>query len=74
MIDKFYEIVTGDKYAFKKLCEALPKVLDDVVASLKSDNIENSVFKELNDISPNLLQSLYLLSFNKYEGFDKFKL
>ena len=73
-IDKFYEIVTGDKYAFKKLCEALPKVLDDVVASLKSDNIENSVFKELNNISPNLLQSLYLLSFNKYEGFDEFKL
>jgi len=71
-IDKFYEIVTGDKEAFKKLCEALPRVLDDVISSQKSSHIENSVFEELKELSPNLLQSLYLLSFSKYEGFDKF--
>jgi len=71
-IDKFYEIVTGDKEAFKKLCEALPRVLEDVISSQKSSHIENSVFEELKELSPNLLQSLYLLSFSKYEGFDTF--
>ena len=73
-IDKFYELVTKDKYAFKNLCQALPKVLDDVIASIPNENIENSVFKELQEISPNLLQSLYLLSFKEYEGFDEFNL
>jgi len=71
-IDKFYEIVTGDKEAFKKLCEALPCVLEDVIALQESSQIENSVFEELKELSPNLLQSLYLLSFSKYEAFDTF--
>jgi hypothetical protein len=71
-IDKFYELVTGKAHAFKDLCEVLPIVLDDVVDSLEQGNIENSVFCELSEISPNLLQSLYLLSFSKYEGFNHF--
>jgi len=69
-IDRFYERVTGEKYAFKMLCEVLPKVLNDVVSSLHEEMIENSVFEELKEISPNLLKSLYLLSFKNYEGFD----
>jgi len=71
-IDKFYEIVTGETDAFKNLCQVLPKVLDDVVASMEVETIENSVFEELNSISPNLLKSLYMLSFSKYEGFEDF--
>jgi len=71
-IDKFYERVTGDKNAFKNLCEILPFVIDDVVLSLDTNCIENSVFNELNHISPNLLNSLYLLSFSNYNGFDTF--
>lgn len=71
-IDKFYELVTGEPHAFKDLCEVLPIVLDDVVDSLEQGNIENSVFEELSEISPKLLQSLYLLSFSKYEGFSSF--
>jgi len=49
-------------------------VLDDVVNSLTQGNIENSVFEELSELSPNLLQSLYLLSFSKYEGFSNFNI
>lgn len=30
-IDKFYEMVTGDKNAFKKLCEILPSIINDVL-------------------------------------------
>jgi len=71
-MDKFYELVTGEIDAFKKLCEVLPMVLDDVMETLKQGNIENSVLKELHEISPHLLQSLYLLSFSKYEGFNNF--
>jgi hypothetical protein len=72
-IDKFYEIVTGEKQAFKQLCEKLPFVIDDVVASLEDEIMQNSVFAELQKISPNILKSLYLLSFSKYEGFKNFE-
>ena len=72
-IDKFYEIVTDERDAFKRLCQVLPKVLEDVVASMKIETIKNSVFEELSAISPNLLKSLYMLSFSKYEGFEDFK-
>jgi len=71
-IDKFYALVTGEAESFKNLCEVLPRVLDDVVQNLEQSHIENSVFSELSRISPNLLQSLYLLSFSKYEGFNHF--
>jgi hypothetical protein len=36
--------------------------------------IENSVFSELKQVSPNLIKSLYLLSFEKYEGFSELNL
>lgn len=71
-IDKFYEIVTGDASAFKKLCIVLPKVIGDVVNTIQLRHIEKKVIDELNAISGNLLQSFYLLSFKKYEGFDAF--
>ncbi len=71
-IDKFYELVTGDKNSFKNLCEILPKVIDDAVSDMAIKKEENTVFCELKGISPNILQSLYLLSFKKYEGFECF--
>ena len=71
-IDKFYHIVTREENAFKNLCEVLPRVLDDVIATLDMDIIENTVFEELQGVSPNLLQSLYLLAFKNYEGFSTF--
>ncbi|NWF66645.1 MAG: Eco47II family restriction endonuclease [Campylobacterales bacterium] len=73
-IDKFYEIVTGEKEAFKNLCEVLPKVIDDVVNSIQGEIMQSSVFEELQNISPNILKSLYLLSFSKYEGFERFEI
>lgn len=73
-IDKFYEIVSGDKLAFKKICEKLPRILFDCVDSSKDTLLKNTVFDELVSISPNLIQSIYLLSFSKYEGFDKLEI
>ena len=68
-MDKFYEIVFGQKDAFYKLCLALPKILDDVIAEGKIEPSINTVFEELNKISDDILKSLYLLSFKTYEGF-----
>jgi hypothetical protein len=73
-IDKFYEIVTGDKSAFKKLCNALPKIIEDVVESVKLTEKLNTVVDELREIDNNLLKSIYLLSFRKYEGFHDFNI
>ncbi len=69
-MDLFYEMVTGEADAFRKLCEALPAVLDDVVNAMDVALIENSVFEELKSLSPNLLKSLFVLSFERYEGFE----
>lgn len=71
-IDKFYELVTGERTAFKQLCEKLPLVIDDIMSEIELDEEINTVISELENISPNLLKSLYLLAFNKYEGFDNF--
>lgn len=72
-IDKFYEIVTGDKNAFRDLCVVLPNVISDVVKSEQLRDKKNTVFEELNKISDDLLTSIYLLSFNSYEGFKDLK-
>ena len=71
-IDKFYELVTGNRLAFKQLCEALPRVIEDVVNDNMAEAESNTVVSELQDIDPNLLKSLYLLSFKEYEGFEDF--
>lgn len=73
-IDKFYEIVTGVSTAFKELCEAIPKVIDDVIIKSRIGTIESTVFTELKEISPNLMKSIYLLSFEKYEGFSSLEM
>ena len=69
-IDKFYTMITGENEAFKSLCEVLPKVIDDVIEKMKIGEIQNSVFGDLNQISPDIMKSIYLLAFEKYEGFD----
>ncbi len=72
-IDKFYALVTGETTSFKQLCQVLPIVIEDVVDGIiKESSKNNTVLSELLAISPNLLQSLYLMSFDKYEGFKDF--
>jgi hypothetical protein len=73
-IDQFYALVTGEETAFKQLCEKMPVVIEDVVKSLAQKNRVNTVFAELEKISPHLLKSLYLSAFKKYQGFEDFEL
>lgn len=72
-IDQFYNLVTGEPTAFKQLCEVLPSVISDVVAIIKRRDSVNTVFAELTELSDNLLNSLYLLAFKKYQGFASFQ-
>lgn len=71
-MDKFYEVVFGDANAFMKLCKALPAILDDVVKETHKGIIENSVYREMKEISSDTIKSLYLLAFETYEGFNRF--
>ncbi len=69
-IDKFYEIVFGQKDAFFKLCKVLPDILDDVIAEDESAKLKNTVYDELD--KKDFYKSLYLLAFQTYEGFENF--
>lgn len=69
-MDKFYEIVFGDKEAFFKLCKALPEILDDVLCEDSSARLNNTVYEELD--KTDFYRSIYLLAFSTYEGFEKF--
>lgn len=69
-MDKFYEIVFGDRNAFLKLCKALPMILDDVIAETHKGVVNNTVYRELRNISSDTFKSLYLLAFQTYEGFS----
>lgn len=71
-LDKFYEIVTGDKEAFYKLCMVLPKLINEIISENKELQVgSDTVIEELKENNPDLLQALYLLAFKEYEGFDK---
>jgi hypothetical protein len=53
---------------------SLPQIIEDVVASVKLAEKSNTVVKQLKEIDSNLLKSIYLLSFSKYEGFHEFNI
>jgi len=72
-IDKFYEIVTGDKNAFLKICKVLPKVIKEIINKMHNLKARRDiVIKELKQIDEDLLKATYLLAFSKYEGFEDF--
>lgn len=75
-IDQFYDLVTGQKDAFYKMCMTLPKVIEKVV--LESEDIRvpyDTVMQELQEVADNkgvpLILAIYMLGFNSYEGFYK---
>ena len=69
-IDKFYEMVFGDKEAFLKLCKTLPQILDDILKDEPKIAMDYAVYDEID--KTDFYKSLYLLAFNTYEGFDRF--
>lgn len=72
-IDIFYEIVTGERDAFYKICNQLPITIEKLINTNEVKTVEkDTVVEELKNISPNLLEALYLLAFEDYIGFEKF--
>lgn len=69
-IDKFYEIVTGEKDAFYQLCSYLPYLIEKIVSQNKNLMVEkDTVLTELRNIDNNLQTALFKLAFKTYEGF-----
>ena len=69
-IDKFYEIVTGEKTAFKQVCDQLPITINKLIHDNKTFVVqEDSVYNELKEINEDILVALYKLAFSKYHGF-----
>lgn len=70
-IDKFYEIVTGDKDAFKKLCIQLPITIENIISRDEALQVQNdTVLDELHALNNDILLALYKLAFFTYEGFN----
>lgn len=70
-IDKFYEIVTGEKYAFKDVCLQLPKTIEKIIENNESLKVEeDTVLEELKNLGSDKLIALYKLAFETYEGFS----
>ena len=69
-LDRFYNIVFGDRYAFYKLCKALPDILSDVIEEDTTARLQNTVYDELD--KTDFYKSLYMLAFKTYEGFENF--
>lgn len=79
-IDQLYSLVTGDKFAFFKMCKVLPNVIKSIVES--NANLSpplDTVFEELQlqsqqfDIANEdyaIIMSLFALGFGTYPGFQ----
>ena len=71
-IDRFYNLATGRKNAFRDLCAVLGLVVDDVLAECPTSKFKNTVLKELEKRCPDIIRGLFLSSFSTYEGFEDF--
>lgn len=79
-IDKFLEIVTGDKDAFYKICIKLPEIIEEVINEQKKELVpKDTVIEELKGKIENkqennnriMEMAFYILGFETYEGFKK---
>ncbi len=80
-IDKFYELITNDKYFFYKLTYWITKLLDEIIIE-NNYNTNPTIFKSTDIViseileylilnkSINLLENIFLKTFETYIGFD----
>lgn len=76
--DKFYELATGKKYAFKQLCQILPIATEDFIETTKSnasqsDDGKSEAYQTLVDLANrdkiDVLKEIFKISFSTYENF-----
>ena len=78
-IDRFYELVTGQKDAFYQMCMVLPEVIQKAVDKLGADIVpHDTVIDELKTIAKKqniesddlaIAMAVYMLGFGSYTGF-----
>ena len=68
-LDKFYELVTGDPNAFKKIVEWLPITLKDLVVEEHIVQSDNLIIEQLEE-DGSFFEGLYKLAFRDYLGFN----
>ncbi|MDR0913851.1 MAG: Eco47II family restriction endonuclease [Oscillospiraceae bacterium] len=73
-LDKFYELVTGEKDAFYKLCMVLPELIDEIMKNNSEIVLpKDTVIEELNQICDKekipFVLSVYMLGYGTYNGF-----
>lgn len=79
-LDRFYEIVTGQKDAFYRICMALPEVIKEVLdeSDEQFELPRDTVYDELAATSKGrglsnedaIMMSMYMLGFGTYNGFS----
>lgn len=67
-IDKLYEIITDDPYAFKKLCIQLKYTLNYLSSIV--EKINDTVLQELYNINIDIIKALFMIAFPTYIGFN----
>ena len=75
-MDQFFKIVTGDAFAFWKVCKALPDAINKAIADLDAPPVPyDTVYDELQAVAQvsneNFVDALYLLGFSTYLGFGE---
>lgn len=71
-IDKFYELATGDPYAFQKILSWFPITLKEIVLDENKELKESILMEELTK-EKSFFKNLYSLAFETYQGFDEFE-
>lgn len=79
-IDKFYEIITGQRDAFYQICRVLPEMVDEVINEGNELSVpEDKVYQKIKEIADGfegtdqnmgMILSMYMLGFSTYNGFD----
>lgn len=78
-LDRFYELVTGQKDAFYNMCMILPDDIEKVVSGSEDIKVpDDTVVDELRNISlkldnntGNIAMAVYMLGFSSYNGFKE---
>lgn len=74
-IDRFYEILTGNKNAFSELCSVLPKAIDDYLKdnSISTSSENSGIYKSINENceknNTSFITQLMNDTFTNYYGF-----
>ncbi len=75
-MDRFYQLVTGDPFAFRKVCLALPEAIGAAIDELGDSVLpHDTAFEELEKDSEtrgvDFIDALYNLAFSSYNGFSR---